>query len=422
MNGIEDKVLRYIERDTEEIVELLQKLISIPSVTGDEKGVQEFIAGKLKQMGLSLDIWEPDINELKRYPGYLAIEHDYRNRPNVVGIRKGKGDGKSLLLNGHVDVIPPGPLDIWKHSPWGAEIEGDKIYGRGASDMKSGLAAMTMALDAIMKSELELKGDVILEYTIDEELTGNGTLACTLRGYMADAGICCETSSLRVQPASIGRIWFEVNVFGKPAGIQRRWEGINAIDKGYKIVEAVSALESERVSSLSHPLYPDVREALPCMVCTFQAGSYPSAFPDTCLLKGSMATLPGESSDEAKKSLIDCIQRVALNDPWLKDHPPNVKFTGYFAEPSEISISHPIVKTLTTNYKKVTAKEPIISGRNAAADTRFLNTYGNTPTVIFGPGLTEQMHATNEFVRIDDLITATKVIALSILDWCGNVP
>lgn len=418
---VKRKVLKCIEKNQEEVVGFLQKLISIPSVTGDEKEIQEFIARKLNQMGLSVDVWEPDINELKRHPGHVPVNNDYKNRPNVVGMQKGKGDGKSLLFNGHVDVIPPGSIDAWIYNPWGGEVEQGRIYGRGSSDMKSGLAAMTMSLYAIIRSEIELKGDVILEYTVDEELSGNGTLACILRGYKADAGISCETSSLRVQPASIGRIWFEVFVRGKPAGIQRRWEGVNAIVKGYKIVQAISALEEMRITELSHHLYPDTREALPCMACVFQAGSYPSAFPDTCLLKGSMATLPGEDSREVKRSFVDNIHKVAQDDPWLKDHLPEVKFTGYFAEPSEIPVDHPIVEMVSSNFRQVTKRDPIISGRVGAADTRFLNKYGETPTVIFGPGRTEQMHATNEWVRADDLMTVTKVLALTILDWCGHV-
>jgi len=412
------KVLQHIEKNREETINFLQELVRIPSVTGSEKEIQEFISKKLNQMGLSVDVWEPDINELNKHPAYVPTSNDYKNRPNVVGVKKGKGKGRSLLLNGHVDVIPPGSLDAWTKSPWSAKVENGAIYGRGSSDMKSGLAAMTMALDAVIKSKIALKGDVILEYTVDEELSGNGTLASVLRGYKADAGISCETSSLRVQPASIGRIWFEISVQGKPAGIQRRWEGINAIVEGYKIVQAVSDLEEMRIANLSHPLYPDTREALPCMICVFQAGSYPSAFPDTCLLKGSLATLPGEDSSQVKKTFVKHINKAAQSDPWLKQHLPETKFAGYFAEPSEIPVNHPIVKTVSHNFSLLTHKESIVTGRNGAADTRFLNKYGDTPSVIFGPGLTEQMHATNEYVKIEDLMLATKVLALTILDWC----
>jgi len=415
-----EKVMSQIDNNNDEIVNFLRELIKYPSVTGDEKDIQNFISGWLKgHLGIRVDAWEPDLNELKRHPGYVPVERDYKNRPNVVGLYKGKGSGRSLLLNGHVDVIPAGPTDAWQTDPWGGNIRDGKIFGRGASDMKAGLAAYTMAMNAIIKSGLNLKGDVILEYTVDEELSGNGTLAAITRGYTADAGISGETSTMSVQPACIGRIWYEIQVKGKAAGIQRQWEGVNAIDKGYLVVKAVSDFQEERMRRIKHVLYPNIRETIPCLVGVFQAGSYPSAFPDSCLLKGSMATVPGEDSDSVKKEFADNLRSYTCSDTWLKDHPPLVKYTGYFAEPSEIPVDHEIVKCLRSAYQTALGTQPNISGRTGAADIRFLNKYANTPTVIFGPGPTDQMHATNEYARINDLIAATKVYALTILDWCG---
>ncbi len=154
------------------------------------------------------------------------------------------------------------------------------------------------------------------------------------------------------------------------------------------------------------------------MVGVFESGSYPSAFPDTCLLKGSMATLPGEDSDAVKKEFIQFIRDRVADEPWLGAHPPEVVYAGYFAEPSAISLEEPIVKILGRKFREVMQRDPLISGREGAADIRFLNRYGNTPTVIFGPGMTEQMHANHEWVAADDLISATKILALTILDWC----
>jgi acetylornithine deacetylase len=420
ISAIEAQVLDEIERRRQNAVEFLKTLVSIPSVTGEELQIQEFIARKLEEMELRVDMWEPDHDELKKHPAYLPSERGYKDRPNVVGILKGTGGGSSLLFNGHVDVIPSGPPDAWEHPPWSGETRGNRLYGRGASDMKSGLAAMTLAVETLARLKVKLKGDVVLEYTMDEEATGNGTLACVTRGYRADAGICCETSSLHVQPACIGRIWFEILVRGKPAGIQRRWEGINAIEKGYAIVQAVSTLERIRIDRLSHPLYPDKRGSLPCMVGVFQSGSFPSAFPDTCLLKGSLATLPGEETQKVKESFVDHILAFSKNDPWLRDNPPQVTFKGYCGDPAEIPPQHPIVLSLSEKFRQVMARDPEITGRQGAADIRYLIKYGQTPTVIFGPGLTEQMHANNEWVDTDDLVDATKILALTILDWCGH--
>jgi acetylornithine deacetylase len=285
--------------------------------------------------------------------------------------------------------------------------------------MKAGLAAMTMAVEGIVRSGVQLAGDVILEYVVDEELSGHGTLACVMRGYRADGGICCETSSMKVQPGSIGRIWFEINVTGRAAGIQRRWEGVNAIEKGYLVVQAVSEFERLRISRLRHPLYPNIRGAIPCMVGGFEAGSYHSAFPDHALLKGSLATVPGEDSQAVKQEFVTFVQECLASDPWLAEHPPRIDFTGYFAEASEVPVDSPIVQTLAQQAQEVAGQAPEISGREGAADIRFLNQPGQTPTVIFGPGKTEQMHANNEWVLTDDVVLATKILAATILDWCG---
>jgi acetylornithine deacetylase len=222
-----------------------------------------------------------------------------------------------------------------------------------------------------------------------------------------------------VQPACIGRIWFEIEINGKPVGIQRRYEGISGIDLGNKIARAVAELEATRVATVSHPLYPNALDSLPCMIGSFSAGNYPSAFPASCLLKGSIGTVPGEDHEGVKRSLVEQIARAAAQDPWMKDHPPLVRFVGYDAQASEIPRAHPIVETVCRSFKEITGQDPQISGRQGAADTRFLNQYANTPTVIFGPGSTAVMHSNDEYVSIADYITSIKVMALSIYDWCG---
>ncbi len=416
---IRQKLLAEVDSQREEIIELLKKLVRIPSVTGDEGEIQNYIAEYLRDMGLEVDVWESDWEALKKHPEYVPVTRGYEGRPNVVCVLKGGGGGKSLLLNGHTDTVLNGPPDAWEHGPLSADVADGRLYGRGASDMKSGVAAIIMAAKCFLDAGLKPKGDVILDFVVDEELSGHGTLDTILRGYTADAGICCETSENAVQPGCIGRIWFEILVKGKAAGIQRRYEGVNAIDLGYKIVQAVANLEKKRLKTVSHPLYPKIIDSIPCMVGSMEAGSFPSAFPDTCLLKGSLATVPGEDHDAAKQSLVDQVAEAAQADPWMKDHPPEVRFVGYYAESAAVDRDHPIVKTVAGCYEEVSGNTPEISGRQGAADTRFLNGFANIPTVIFGPGPTTQMHANNEWVAVDDVIDATKTLALSIVDWCG---
>ncbi|GAA0604732.1 ArgE/DapE family deacylase [Paenochrobactrum glaciei] len=413
------KILETIENNQDVSVKFLQEMIAIPSVTGDEAAIQAFVADYMNKIGLDVDMWETDWEELKKHPGYRPVAMGYEGRPNIVATFKGTGGGRSLLLNGHTDVIPVGNGEGWSDNPWSAKIENGRIYGRGAADMKSGVASHILAVEYLKKAGVKLKGDVYINVVIDEEVSGHGTLDTVMRGYKADAGISGETSDLAVQPACIGRIWFEIAVQGKPAGIQKRYEGISGIDLGNKVVQAVKELEDHRVATVRHPLYPNALDSLPCIIGSFQAGNYPSAFPDTALLKGSIGTVPGEDHEGVKKSLVDKINEMAAQDPWMKDHPPVVRFVGYDAQASEIPVDHPIVDLVSKNYTELTGKQPVISGRQGAADTRFLNLYADTPTVIFGPGSTAVMHANDEYVSIEDYITSIKVMALCIYDWCG---
>src|SRR6266436_6208195 len=398
--SFDQTLLQKIDDSREKAISFLQQMIAIPSVTGDEAKIQKFLADYMTKIGLDVDMWETDWEALKKHPGYRPVDRGYEGRPNIVATLKGTGGGRSLLLNGHTDVIPVGGGEGWSDNPGSATIKNGRIYGRGSADMKSGVASHIMAVESLLAAGLKTKGDVYINVVVDEEVSGHGTLDTVIRGYKADAGISGETSDLAVQPACIGRIWFEIEIHGKPAGIQKRYEGISGIELGNKIVKAVADLEAKRVATVTHPLYPN-------------------ALPVNCLLKGSIGTVPGEDHEGVKQSLVEQVARASAEDSWMKHHPPKVRFVGYDAEASEIQRNHPIVETVCRNYKQVTGRDPEISGRQGAADTRFLNQYANTPTVIFGPGSTAIMHANDEYVSIDDYLTAIKVVALSICDWCG---
>jgi acetylornithine deacetylase len=413
-------ILDAVDAKTPEIAAFLARLIQFDSETGKEGPIQEFIASTLTGMGLDVDQWVPDLNELSKHPAFYPAEgRDFSGRPNVVGTLRGDPSARSLLFNGHVDTIPFTPVGDWAFSPLSGELKDGKILGRGSSDMKGGLAAMTMALKTLLDIGLRPRGSVILEYVMDEEVSGLGTLACVTRGYKADAGISLETSDLHVQPACIGRLWFVVEVRGKPAGISRRWEAINALDKGYEIAKAIEDLEAIRVKTLSHPLFPDPRGAMPCAVGKFEAGHYASATPDRAILRGSMGLLPQEDIEQVKRDFQAFIHNICDADPWLSAHQPKVWFEGLIAEGAEIPLDHPIVTTVARGYQEVAGEPPVFSGRMGAADTRFLIRHGDTPTVIFGPGVTAQMHATNEWLPLENLVIATKTLALSIHDWCA---
>jgi len=416
-----EQIIEAVENCRPEIVAFLQRLVQFDSVTGHEGHIQDFVARTLREINLEVDQFDVDADALKAYAGYLAPDLPTQGRPNVVGTWKGGGHGRSLLLNGHVDTVPLEPLDQWTDGPLSGIVRDGKIWGRGSSDMKSGLAAMTMAVSILRRIGFQPAGDVILEYTVDEERTGLGTLMCVHRDYRADAGISCETSDLQIMPACIGRMWFTIRLRGKAAGISARWEGIDAIQKAMKIIQAVDELEKMRFEDLHHPLLPDNRGALPCAVTMLQAGVHPSTPPAAAILRGSMGLMPYEDPVEVEQQLRDQIERVARADPWLRNNLPEVMTEGgYVAAGAEIPKEHPIVQTVVQAFERTTAKAAVLGARMGAADTRFLIRQGNTPSVIFGPGPTSQMHAMNEYVPEENLIVATKVLALTIRSWCAE--
>ena len=225
--------------------------------------------------------------------------------------------------------------------------------------MKSGVASHIMAVESLLAAGLKPKGDVYINIVVNKEVSGHGTLDTVIRGYRADAGISGETSDLAVQPACIGRNWFEIEIHGKPAGIQKRYEGISGIELGNKIVKAVADLEAERVATVrSTPCIPMPSIRFPASSAASRRATIRVRFPLNCLLKGGVGTVPGEDHEGVKRSLVEQVARAAAEDPWMKLHPPKVRFVGYDAQASEIPRNHPIVETVCKNYEEVTGRIP----------------------------------------------------------------
>src|SRR5712692_2663351 len=198
--SVRQKLLQEIDESREKAITFLQQMIAIPSVTGDEAKIQKFLSNYMAKLGLAVDMWETDWEQLKKHPAYGPVDRGYEGRPNIVATLKGAGGGRSLLLNGHTDVIPVGGGEGWSDNPWSATIRNGRIYGRGSADMKSGVASHIMAVEFLMAAGAKPMGDVHINIVVDEEVSGHGTLDTVIRGYKADAGISGETSGLAVQP------------------------------------------------------------------------------------------------------------------------------------------------------------------------------------------------------------------------------
>lgn len=415
MNEIEKSVLDSI--DVNGLIDYLCELIAIPSTTGNEKKAQENIATKLESFNIKVDKWDIDLEELKKHPDYSAeVERD--NAVGVVGIWGGNS-GRSLILNGHIDVVPAGDESNWDHPPWKGTIIDGKIMGRGSVDMKGGLVAAIYAIKAIQDSGVNLKGKVILESVIGEEDGGIGALATTLRGYTADGAVIMEPTELKIVPAQAGALCFRIKVNGLSAHACVRAEGVSALEKFILIHDALLDLEKTRNRRVTDPLYAGYELPIPLNMGKVQAGNWPSTVPETLIAEGRYGIAVGEDLDKAKKEFIDVLNNVVNSDPWLSEHPPEMEWWGGQFKPGSVPVTDPIVETVKAAYLDVAGEEPVLEGVTYGSDMRHLINLGKTPTVLFGPGDVRDCHRPNEAVVIEDLVTTVKALALIILRFCG---
>ncbi|MEW6261474.1 MAG: ArgE/DapE family deacylase [Thermodesulfobacteriota bacterium] len=410
---VERAILSQADRTADQAVAFLTRLVRIESITGQEGPIQDEVVRVLEEMGLELDVWEPDPEELKGHPLAAPVKSDFKDRPIVVGRWPGRGRGRSLLLNGHVDVVQPG--SGWRHDPFGGEIEAGRLYGRGASDMKGGVAAMVMALRVLKDLNLNPKADILVQTVVDEENGINGSLAGLLRGHTAEACLNCEASDLEVQPAHSGIMEYFLHVYGQPTPISRKDDSISPIEKGFRLVQAMTDLESSLRVTHHHPLFPP--RSMNIYVTSFHAGLQTTVLPDEAVIGGMVRLLPGMEAEETRRLVEEYVANVAALDPFLRQRPPRFRWQGLFAESMQVPEGHPWVECLKASFLAATGRPARISGHEGACDPWIINNHGRIPTVIFGPGRITQMHAVDEYVELQDLITAIKTMALAIHQW-----
>lgn len=425
---LQRRILEEIDNKRDEITKFLQELVRIPSVVGHEEDAQKFMEKTFRDLGLEVDVWEPNVTELKKHSTFFKTtsytKFGYKGRPNVIGKLRGSGEGRSIILAGHIDVVSPEPVSAWTHDPWGAEIIDDKLYGRGAADMKGGIAAMVHAFKCVQAVGVKLRGDIILKSTIEEEDGGiGGTLATILKGYRADAAIITEpTDVCNIEIASSGVMYFRVKVPGVSAHAAVAHLGVNAISKAIRIYNALLKLNEERQSRISYPpaeVDPAMKgHATTINVGKIRGGDWPSTVAGWAELECRVGWPPGEELEDVKKQIEDAIYREARQDPWLRENPPKIGWFGWRARPHEQDVNHPIVQTVAKFVKELTGKEAKFIGGSAGLDTRHYVLYAKVPAICFGPrgfGL----HSVDEYVEIDSVVETAKVLALTILDWCG---
>lgn len=413
------KVYGEIDGMKEEIIGALQELVRIPSVVGQEEQAQNYVEQIYRSLGLEVVILRPNIEKVRGHPSFIDTGMPYEGRQNVIGVLSGDRKSPSIILNGHIDVVSPEPVEAWSYDPWGVEIEGEKMYGRGTGDMKAGLLANFFALKGVLKAGLKPKGKVMLQSVIDEEAGGTGgTLACLMEGHTADGMICTEPHNLNVTIAHAGVNYFRIKVQGRTSHAGQAHLGVNAIGRMYPIYEALVALDEKRGREVHFPLF-EKGSGRSCHINigTMKAGDWPSTVAGKAEVECRIGFVPGEKMDDIKRLLEETITKVARRDSWLREHPPRVEWFGWHAGPWYQDPRHPFVQTLKKAAGSVLGHEVDYIGRASGIDSRF-SQYFNMAAACTGPKA-NNIHGIDEYVEIPSVIQVVQVLALTILEWCG---
>lgn len=417
--AVREKVCDTIGGMREEIVSSLQQLVRIPSVVGEEGRAQGFLEERYRELDLDVTLLSPDLATVSAHPSFIETGMSYDGRSNIIGRLTGDPQSRSLILNGHVDVVSPEPVDSWRHDPWGAEIAGDRMYGRGTGDMKGGLLANFFALKAILRAGLRPRGDVMLWSVIDEEAGGGGgTLACLVAGYRADGMLCTEPHNLNVTIAHAGVSHFRITVEGRTSHGGLAHLGVNAIGKMLPIYQALVDLDERRGREVVFPLFQKGSgRSCHINVGIMRAGDWASTVAGHAEIEGRIGFIPGERLADIRQLVEDTVRGAAQQDPWLCDHPPRIEWFGWQDNPWYQDPAHPFVRTLKETAEEVLGREVEYIGRAGGLDTRFAPHF-RMAAACTGPKAAN-IHGIDEYVELPSVIQASQVLAMMILNWCG---
>jgi len=417
--SIKNKVLKEIEKRRDEVIVILGKLVKIPSVVGHEGKAQQTINQLYEEAGLKCVRFQADHEKIAKHEAFVESNLPLIKRPNIIGIKPGNPKSRSLILNGHIDVVSPEPVNQWTHDPWGAEIVNEKLYGRGSADMKGGLTANFMALKTLLELGLNPKGKVMLQSVIEEEAGGGpGTLACLLAGYTADGLVITEPHSLKITVAMAGVNYFRVRVYGKTAHAGLAHLGVNAIGKMCRIYEALAALDQKRGAEVKFDLFEKGSGGSTHLnIGTMKAGDWASTVAGAAEIECRISFIPGEKMKDIKAMVEKTIFDAVKDDSWMQEHPPVIEWYGWHAEPWLQDENDPFVRTFKQTAEDVLGREVEFAGRAAGLDSRFAS-YFNMPALCCGP-VGYALHGVDECVDLESVIQLTKVLALFILEWCS---
>lgn len=437
MTSLQKSIAELVEARSEQIVATLSDLIRFPSVVKSnpkeagpgERDCQLYLQERLKKLGFTTDLWDPDGPALyAKYEGRPGANkgRTFEGRPNLGGTLAGNGGGRSIMLTGHIDIVPPGAIEHWATDPFEPVLKDGFLHGRGTVDMKGGVACMLMAVEILKELRVPLAGDIVFTSVVDEEIGGMGSLAMVDRGFKADAGIMTEPTANKIAPLCHGILWGKIIIDGIGGHAEltpNAWYSsgpVDAIQLCRQMLDGIDILNRRWMfdPKKNHPLMDLPNQVI---VTQMTAGEHPSSMAGRAEIIIDAQYLPSEKDESGlggnvKREIERHVQYVCEADPYLRTHPARVEWI-LDADCAEIPADSPFVGVFQ-NAVKAADLNPVLSGFGAHSDIGLPTGLGNTPTVNFGPGDPALSHQPNERVSVRDLVDCTKAIALAIEEWC----
>ena len=395
-----------VERGLQDTVAFLQELVRIPSVLGNEEPAQRLVENRLRELGFEVRSLEPSAERLASHPESGIPLAPYEGRRCLVGTLAG-GSGRSLLLNGHVDVVSEAPADQWTRPPFGADIEGGRLYGRGACDMKGGIAAMLLGVEAALAAG-PLPGPVVYQSVIEEECGGNGALAACLEGPGADGVVIAEPTNGGFDVVAVGVIWARITVEARARHASSADEDSNPIETAFAVVDALHGLEAE-LNCDPELEFAGVARPYLLNVGALHAGDWPSMSPGRAVLDVRLGLPLRMDPKEGQARLAETVRRVAP--------PAQVEFRGFRARGYSFDARSPLVRLLSDCHEAVHGRRPKPEPSRATTDLRFFGRpLGPGQAACYGP-TGDGLHGVDEWVDIESIADVATVLALLIRRW-----
>jgi acetylornithine deacetylase len=430
MSPAEEQVCAAIAHREPELVELLQALVRFDTTTHmvgdaprDEVALQAMLAGRLRAAGAAVDVWEPDVTSLAGHP-MVPAGFSFAGRPQLAARFAGAGGGRTLLLNGHVDVVSVEPRGQWRHDPFSAVVVDGEVHGRGACDMKGGVACMVFAAEVLASLGVRLAGDLIVNTVTEEESTGAGGLAMA-HALRADGAIVPEPSGFDVWIACRGSLLPRITVQGRAghAGIAPlppdQGGAVNAIEKMAILLDAVRRLRQEWALRPRHP-YLSPADCVPTIIA---GGEWLVSYPASCQLDCHIEFLPDQADERGYGSRVErefseWIAGAAAADPWLAANPPTIEWVTGAVPPAEVPADDPVVAAALAAVTAV-GRSGRLAGLDNWHDGATLTAEAGIPAICLGPGDIRLAHTTEERVPIADLVSCAQALAVAAMRFCG---